>query len=141
VSRRPFLALLLALLAVALAACGGDGEAEPGGAEAEPAAAVLVTRDCGSEVLLEKTDVTPGQTAMQALDRVADVETEDGGKLGTAIEGVEQDVDAQLAWLFYVNGTMADKGAAEVRLRAGDVEWWDLHDWEQECSTVPADAR
>jgi hypothetical protein len=40
-----------------------------------------------------------------------------------------------------VNGKPADKGAAEVKLSAGDVEWWDLHNWEKECASVPADAQ
>ena len=33
------------------------------------------------------------------------------------------------------------KGAAEVKLGDGDVEWWDLHNWENECASVPADAQ
>jgi hypothetical protein len=40
-----------------------------------------------------------------------------------------------------VNGKPAQKGAAEVKLGAGDVEWWDLHNWEKECASVPADAQ
>jgi hypothetical protein len=92
-------------------------------------------------VLAAKTPVDAGQTAMRALDRVADVETDSGGKFVTAIEGVEQNTGKKLAWLYYVNGKPADKGAAEVKLAAGDVEWWDLHNWEKECASVPADAQ
>lgn len=128
--------LLVVLLAAVLGACGGD-ESSPA---AEEQASVLVTEECGKEVVVERTEVPAGETAMQALDRVADVETDSGGKFVTAVEGVEQDEGKQLAWLFYVNGEMAEKGAAEITLAAGDVEWWDLHDWEATCS-VPADAR
>ena len=137
---RSFPALAFAVLALVLTACGG-GESDGGDAAAEPeaAAAVLVTRDCGEEVVVELTDVPAGQTGMQALDRVADVETDSGGRFVTAVEGIEQDEDKQLAWLFYVNGEMAETGAAEVTLEAGDVEWWDLHDWEETCR-VPAEA-
>ena len=63
-----------------------------------------------------------------------------GGKLVTAIEGVAQDEKKKLAWLFYIDGKMAEKGAAEIRLEPGDVEWWDLHNWEKQCP-VPAAAR
>jgi hypothetical protein len=100
----------------------------------------LITKDCGQNVVVEKTEVPAGQTAMQALDRVAEVETDDGGKFVTAVEGIEQDTGKKLAWLFYVNGKAAEKGAAEIKLAAGDVEWWDFHNWEKNCA-VPADAR
>jgi Domain of unknown function (DUF4430) len=130
---------LVALL-LALAACGGDSGNGGEAAAPEEQAAVLVTRDCGQEVVVERTDVPAGQTAMQALDSVADIETDSGGRFVTAVEGVEQDEDKQLAWLVYVNGEMAETGAAEITLRAGDVEWWDLHDWEETCR-VPAEAQ
>jgi hypothetical protein len=133
VLRRSLAALLFVC---ALAACGGNDSSSP-----EAGAAVYVTTDCGATVLAAKTPVDAGQTAMRALDRVADIETDDGGKFVTAIEGVEQNTGKKLAWLYYVNGKPADKGAAEVELAAGDVEWWDLHNWEKECASVPADAQ
>jgi hypothetical protein len=139
VRSRAFVAIVFALL---VPACGGGDESggEQSAPAAEPRAAVLITQDCGQKVVIEKTDVPAGQTAMQALDRVADVETDDGGKFVTAVEGIEQNTGKKLAWLFYVNGKMAEKGAAEIKLGAGDVEWWDFHNWEQTCA-VPADAR
>jgi len=153
VPHRPFAVVLALVLALVVASCGGgddeeasdqpqaaaetQSQAETGPAEDETA--ILVTTDCGADVVLVKTPVDPDQTALQALDRVADIETDDGGLFVTAIEGVEQDTDAQLAWLYYVNGVMAETGAAEVTLEEGDVEWWDLHDWEATCE-VPAEA-
>jgi len=140
VLHRPFVAFLVVVLALVVVGCGGDDGSETEAAPAdEPQAEILITTDCGSEVLVEKTGVTVGQTAMQALDRVADVETDSGGKFVTAVEGVEQDEGKKLAWLFYVNGKMAEKGAAEIKLKDGDVEWWDLHNWEATC-TVPVEA-
>ena len=38
-----------------------------------------------------------------------------------AINGVEQDATANKWWLFDVNGEMAQKGAAETELKAGDL--------------------
>jgi hypothetical protein len=133
VLRRSFAGVLLALAFVA-AACGND---QPAGAQA----AVLVTTDCGAKVLVQKATVDPGETAMRSLDRVADIETDSGGKFVTSIEGVEQNTGKKLAWLYYVNGKAAQKGAAEVELAAGDVEWWDLHNWEKECASVPPAAQ
>ena len=49
--------------------------------------------------------------------------------------------DKNVFWLYYVNGKLAQKGAAEVKLEAGDVEWWDLHNWKKECASVPPDAQ
>jgi hypothetical protein len=136
--------LAVVALAVALfaGACGSNGDS---GAENQPAATaaaeqaeVLVTQNCGRTVVVNKKKVPAGQTAMRALQSIADVETDDGGKFVTAIEGVEQDTGKQLAWLFYVNGQAAEKGAAEIRLAAGDVEWWDLHNWEKNCPVPPS---
>ncbi len=136
--RRSFAALLFAC---ALAACGGSSSSSPGDQVdlTVPETAVLVTTDCGAKVVLGKSSVPYGETAMRSLDRVADIESDSG--LVTAIEGVEQDADKNLFWLYYVNGKLAEKGAAEVKLAAGDVEWWDLHNWEKECASVPPDAQ
>ena len=139
------LAPLAAAFAVALAGCGGDGNGSGAGDTGAQAggrnqAAVLVTRNCGQQVVVKKTEVPAGQTAMQALDRVADVETASGGKFVSAVNGIEQNTKKKLAWLFYVNGEMARKGAAEIKLAPGDVEWWDYHPWTKNCP-VPAEAR
>jgi uncharacterized protein DUF4430 len=133
--------LAAALFAFALAACGGSTQSAEVDSTVQAQAAVLVTTDCGAKVVLPRTDVAADQTVMRALDRVAEIETDSGGKFVTAIEGVEQDTGKKLAWLYYVNGKPADKGAAQIRLADGDVEWWDLHNWEQECDSVPAGAR
>jgi hypothetical protein len=101
----------------------------------------LVTSGCGKTVVVKKTSVEVGQTAMRALDQVADIETDSGGKFVTGINGVEQDTGKKLAWLYYINGVEAQKGATEITLKAGDVEWWDLHNYEHECATVPTGAK
>jgi hypothetical protein len=141
VLRRSFVIVLFGLL---LAACGGGNDQESQTAsvagQTQEQAAVFVTTDCGKTTVLKKTAVEP-ENAMRALDRIADIETDDGGKFVTGIEGVDQNVGKKLAWLFYVNGKMAQKGATEIELEAGDVEWWDLHDYEEECASVPAEAQ
>jgi hypothetical protein len=135
-------AVVLVVAALFVGACGSNGDS---GAENQPAATtaaqqaeVLVTEDCGRTVVVNKKEVPAGQTALRALETIADIETDDGGRFVTAIEGVEQDEGKQLAWLFYVNGEMAEKGAAEIKLKAGDVEWWDLHNWDKNCPVPPS---
>jgi hypothetical protein len=142
VLHRTFAVVALAA-ALFVGACGGvdggsAGQNPPTAAAPAAQAEILVTQDCGKTIVVDKKEVPAGQTAMRALQGVADVETDDGGKFVTAIEGVEQDTGEQLAWLFYVNGVMAEKGAAEIELKPGDVEWWDLHDWEKTCPVPPS---
>jgi len=138
VLRRSFVVVLLVLL---VSACGGESQTSlPAESVAGASAMVLITTDCGDELVLEK-GVEPGQTAMRALDRVAEIETDSGGKFVTAINGVQQDTGKKLAWLYYINGKAAAKGATEIKLAEGDVEWWDLHNYEHECATVPAEAK
>jgi hypothetical protein len=138
VLRRSCVVVLLVLL---VSACGGESQTStPATPAGETGAKVLITTDCAGDVILEK-GVDAGQTAMRALDRVAEIETDSGGKFVTAINGVEQDTGKKVAWLYYINGKAAAKGATETRLAAGDVEWWDLHNYEQECAVVPPAAR
>jgi hypothetical protein len=138
VLRRSFVVVLFTVLA---SACGGSESGSGDTSVAAPGAAVFVTQDCGKKVVIDLKQVDAQETAMRALDRVADIETDSGGKFVTAINGVEQDNAKKLAWLYYVNGKAAQKGATEVKLAAGDVEWWDLHNYEHECASVPAEAR
>ncbi|MGE5691665.1 MAG: DUF4430 domain-containing protein [Pseudomonadota bacterium] len=113
---------LAALLAVVLlAACGGG---EDGGR-----ATIWVTRDSGATVLHEER-VPAGESVLRALDRVADVETRYGGRFVQAVDGLEGSAARGDDWFFYVNGYLADRGAAEYRLRPGDVAWWDYRSWD-----------
>ena len=135
-------AVVALFAALFVGACGSNGDSgaqdQPAATAAAEQAEVLVTEGCGKTIVVNKKEVPAGQTALRALETIADIETDDGGRFVTAIEGVEQDESKQLAWLFYVNGEMAEKGAAEIKLQAGDVEWWDLHDWEKNCPVPPS---
>ena len=111
-------------LALAVALAGGCGAGETKGT-----AAVWVTSDRGAKLLLVQK-VPAGLTAMQALDRVADVKTRYGGRFVTAINGIEGSLSAQRDWFYFVNGYEADRSAAEYVLHDGDVEWWDFRSWK-----------
>lgn len=123
---RPLLPLLV--LVAALTGCGGGGD---GGQ-----ATLWITRDRGSEVLVEKS-VSAGVTAMQALRSEADVETGYGGRFVQSIEGISGDLGEGRDWFYFVNGVEADRGAAEYRLRPGDVLWWDYRSWSGDDMRVP----
>lgn len=110
---------LILLAAVSLTGCGQEEKGE---------AQVWITRDRGATVL-EQESVPAGLTALQGLDRVAEVDTGYGGAFVTGINGVTSSHTRQRDWFFFVNGYEADRGASSYRLRDGDVEWWDYRSW------------
>jgi hypothetical protein len=109
----------LAALAVVLAGCSSASSSSG-------SATVWVTRERGA-VVLHAAKVPAGTSVMQALDRVAKVETRFGGRYVRSVDGVRE--HGGLAWFFYVNGYLADRSAAEYRLRAGELAWWDFRSW------------
>ena len=104
--------------ALALAGCGGSG----GGGSVT----LKVTRDHGRHVFF-RAKVPAGLTAMQALERKADVKTSYGGRFVVAINGIASATHRD--WFYFINGSLGDRSAAEVRLHAGDVELWDYRGW------------
>lgn len=113
---------LAAACAVALAGCGSTS----GSGHGSGTATVWVTRDRGA-VVLHSERVPAGETALQALDRVADVQTRFGGRYVRGVDGVGE--HGRRAWFYYVNGYLADRSAAAYRLRRGDLLWWDYRSW------------
>jgi hypothetical protein len=111
--------LAVVLAVVALAGCGGEDHGS---------ATLWITRDRGAHTMLQK-QVPAGLTAMQALDRVADIDTRYGGRYVQGINGVAGSISSRRDWFYFVNGYEGDRSAAEYRLRAGDVEWWDFRSW------------
>ena len=118
--------LLLALALLAAAGCGEGAGAAPSG----PAAAtVLVTRGFG-QTLMKQARVAPGQSALNALRRSAEVGTSYGGRFVQSIDGVSGDKGRSLDWLYFVNGIDPGVGSADVTLHQGDREWWDYRYWK-----------
>lgn len=119
--RRKRLATSCVLVAAVVAGCGST-------AGGNGRATLWVTSDRGARVLHTGT-VPAGLTAIQALERVAKVETRYGGRYVQAVDGIAGSLSARRDWFYFVNGLEADRGAAEYRLHAGDVEWWDYRSW------------
>jgi hypothetical protein len=118
---------LAAAAAALLAGCGGVGHGQ---------ATIWVTRDEGRTVLLVK-HVPAGETAMQALDRSAKIDTRYGGRFVEAINGLSGSASSRHDWFYFVNGIEGTRGAVDYRLRNGDVEWWDYRDWGRVGQNVP----
>jgi len=116
--------LSLLALALVLTGCGGDGGS----------ATLWITRDRGERVLLV-AEVPAGLTAMQALDRKAELETSYGGRFVVAVDGVAS--ASRHDWFYFVDGIPPSRSAAEVRLHDGDVLWWDYRSW-REANELPA---
>ena len=121
-------AVLLVVLALVAGGCGlGAGESQEGGAT------LTVTRDFGArDVGDAAADPIPGgETVMRMLQRDFDVETRYGGGFVQQINGVAGGLEGgrPVDWFYYVNGILAEDGAAAHKLSAGDHVWWDHHDW------------
>jgi Domain of unknown function (DUF4430) len=124
------------LLVAATAGCGfGEGE------ESEGEATLTVTRDYGSERLLEasREDPPSSETVFRFLDSEAEIATRYGGGFVQSIDGLAGGTEEgrRLDWFFYVNGIESSVGAAEVEVHAGDRIWWDYRDWTA-AMRVPA---
>lgn len=128
----------IALLVAALAGgCGfGSGPSTDGTAE------LTVTRDYGTNAIASAEFENPKETetALSLLDRAADIETRYGGGFVNSIDGIEGSRvvhGRSFDWFYYVNGTEAPIGSAELEIAAGDRVWWDYRDWT-DAMRVPA---
>jgi hypothetical protein len=134
VSRFRSLATAMALCATAVAGCGLG----PGKDEGE--VQLTVTRDYGSEVMLQKSDsINESDTVLRVLDRNADITTRFGGGFIQSIDGLAgtQSGGRSSDWFFYVNGIESPIGSAEYDLSGDDRIWWDYRDWTA-AMRVPA---
>lgn len=102
---------------------------------AGPAAVqVTVSRDYGAQTLVTAR-AAAGQSAINALRRVAAVDTSYGGRFVSAVNGLKGSRSGGHDWLYFVNGISPDVGAAEYDLRPGDREWWDYRYWSDLVQT------
>ena len=103
------------------------------GASAEGGATLTVTRDFGTRKVGDgASDPIPGgETVMRMLQRGFEVETRYGGGFVQQINGIAggREDGRPVDWFYYVNGILAEDGAAAHKLSPGDDVWWDHHDW------------
>ena len=119
--------------AVALALAGLAGGCGPGAGSSPDTVRLTVTDGFGSRTLVEnpRPEVDGSDTVMRLLQRNAKVRTRFGGGFVQAIGGLSggRSGGRPVDWFFYVNGVLAEEGAAATNVRAGDRVWWDRRDW------------
>lgn len=88
-----------------------------------------VSRDFHTPPIVEKRVRCSGRSVMKLLKECATVGTAFGGEFVQSINGMTagKGSDARRAWLYYVNGLIADVGAAQCVPECGDYVVWDLH--------------
>ncbi len=129
--KRSLLAFIILIITAVSCSCSSP----PASLEVSPALVrVVVTRNFGQELRFDKlVQVDAGTSALDALKRVAEVETKHGGGFVSSINGIRSEYggvnSAKRDWFFYINGIMSNMGALDYVLCAGDVEQWDFHDW------------
>ena len=119
-------AAALLVLAAALGGCGvGPGEESDGGVE------LRVTRDFGHKQLAtaKREGIRDGDTVMRFLQDERKVTTRFGGGFVQSIDGLSGSKAGERDWSYYVNGSWADRSAADYGLSRGDVVVWDYHRW------------
>ena len=100
----------------------------------EAQATVVIAQDFGKELILErKVNIGADNSAMAALQMVADVETKYGGGFVSSINGISSEYEGANSnkkdWFFCINGIASNLGARDYILQDGDVEHWDFRNW------------
>ena len=115
--------IVACLLAIPLSGC----QSTPSG---QIEVRVIVSQDNSTLMLYKLVTLDDGSTAMDALQRVATVETKYVGGFVEAINDVRsQYPGTNKDWFYYVNEVSPNVGAAAYVLHDGDVVHWDFHEW------------
>ncbi len=118
----------LLLLALAVAGCGG--------VRGHGTATLWVTRENGANVVYAG-HVRAGSDGIRTVEQKLKVTTRYGGRYLQSVGGVAGSLGKQRDWFYFVNGVEGGRSAAEVRLRPGDVLWWDYRHWTGVTMHVP----
>ncbi len=107
----------------------------------------MVTRDFGQSLISDRW--VPFNQSASALDVTTanlNTTTAYGGTFITSINGISSGYTGKAGWdkekrdwFLYYNGKISSTGAADIQVKAGDIVWWDYHDWGGEQKEMPAD--
>jgi uncharacterized protein DUF4430 len=122
-------AAALLLVALVLAGCGGNGRDRG-------SATLWVTRDRGAQVLFAGT-VPAGDNGIRTVARKLKITTRYGGRYLQSVNGLEGSLTRQRDWFYFVDGVEGEVSAADVKLHAGDVLWWDFRSWTPATMHIP----
>jgi len=95
---------------------------------------VIISLNYGAKIIKNVT-AKPGESALSALKSIATVKTAYGGGFVKSIDGIGGDSSTQ-AWFYYINGLLANVGANQYVLHAGDIMRWDYHPWKNRSFTT-----
>ena len=105
---------------------------QPAGNPAESGFTIRLSRDFGQAVLDDRqVELIPENSLLQYMEAEHQITTGYGGGF---IVGINELVSAQskgknFDWFFFVNGTVVAVGADQLKPAAGDMVWWDYHNW------------
>ena len=114
--------LVLALSLFGLVACGQSEASKLTSSttkqESDVQGQVTLILKTENESKKKSVDIKKGYTVMDVLKDVYDVK-ENGGFI-TEIDGVSQDTDKGIYWMFDVNGKLGEKAANQLKVKNGD---------------------
>jgi Domain of unknown function (DUF4430) len=118
------------VLLLALAVAGCDGAREHG------TATLWVTREDGANVVYAG-QVGAGSDGIRTVEQKLKVTTRYGGRYLESVNGIAGSLGSQRDWFYFVNGVEGGQSAVDVKLRPGDVLWWDYRHWSGATMSVP----
>lgn len=119
------LTLAFSIVAIILAGCVDTTTPSPS-SDSTVSVDIVATKDFGGKLIFDRAaEIEAGDSAQEALRRVAEV-----GMAGSYIEGIEGIYgDQEYYWFYYINGILSNVFASGYKPRDGDIEHWDFHDW------------
>ncbi|MGB4019531.1 MAG: DUF4430 domain-containing protein [Syntrophomonadaceae bacterium] len=93
---------------------------------------IRLSRDFGQIALDERqVELRPDNSLLQYMEAEHQITTGYGGGFIVGINGLvsAQSEGRNSDWFFFVNGTVAAVGADQLKPAAGDIVWWDYHNW------------
>jgi hypothetical protein len=118
----------LLLLALVVAGCGGARE--------HGTATLWITRDFGANVIYDGK-VGAGSDGIRTVEGKLNVTTRYGGRYLQSVDGISGSLASQKDWFYFVNGVEGGQSAVDVKVRPGDVLWWDYRHWSDATMSVP----
>ena len=127
--KRAMLFLVSMLIVFSLTCCGQKAVVEDNTTE------IIISKDFGNEQVLRKTtSFEENDSVLDVMKENFEIETAYGGGFVNSINGLKSGFTGvgskqKLDWFYYVNGTLAQIGADDYRLKQNDIVIWDYHDW------------